>query len=151
MKWTVLRLIGDSEAQATTFLAIPEDLCYVSLGLVLGDFANESGSFGKYFKGSSHITVDIFVVALINVIVAIAIHILAKLANDNFKSWRAAGAVRFKNSGANSTQMELGLSNADGNIERIQIRHMAVFTLSYFLQVTIVIRWLSWIAQVMGN
>jgi hypothetical protein len=152
MKWIVLRLCGDSEAQSVTFLAIPEDLCYVSLGLVLGNFTNGAQAFQKYFKGSSHITVDILVVALINVLVAVVIHVLAKWGNENFKGWRASGMARISLlKGGSDLQMELPNTAADKNIQRIQVRHMAIFSLSYCFQVIIVIRWLYWIAQVIGK
>jgi hypothetical protein len=60
MKWVVLRLCGDSDAQSTALLTVPEDLCYVALGLVLADMANSGGAFRRYFKGSTHVSIDLY-------------------------------------------------------------------------------------------
>ena len=59
MKWVVLRVCGDTDAQAVALLSIPEDICYVTLGLILGDVVSSTGAFRKEFHGSSHISIVI--------------------------------------------------------------------------------------------
>jgi hypothetical protein len=152
MKWVILRICGDSEAQSVALLSIPEDICYVSLGLILGDMANSGGSFRKYFQSSSHISIDIFVTATLNVFVAILVHFFAKKGNDHFKTWRAAGVARTRNPASpGPQQLELPITATDELIQRIQIQHMAVFSLLYATQLAMVIWWLSWIAKVVSS
>jgi hypothetical protein len=152
MKWIILRVCGDEEAQAVALLSIPEDICYVTLGLILGDVANSSGSFRRHFQSSLHISLDIFVTAMLNVVVAILVHILAKRSVDHFKNWRAAGVARVRNPASPGfTQMELPMTPTDENIQTIQIRHLALFSLLYAIQLVVSIWWLSWVARVLGN
>jgi hypothetical protein len=50
MKWVVVRVSKDAEAEANALLSVAEDLCYVALGLVLGDMINSSGAFRRHFR-----------------------------------------------------------------------------------------------------
>jgi hypothetical protein len=152
MKLIVLRLCGDSEAQSTALLAIPEDICYVSLGLILGDVATAGKAFRHHFNASSNISIDIILTAVLNVVVAVVTHGLAKWGNDHFKSFRAAGAARVPTPSSTAPQqIELPITATDENIRRIQVRHLAMFSLSYAIQIFLTIRWLAWIAKVVGN
>lgn len=152
MKWAVLRICGDTEAQAVALLSVPEDICYVTLGLILGDVASSGGAFRREFHGSSHPLIDIFVTAMLNVVVAILVHVLAKQSNDHFKSWRAAGSARVQTKNSPGfEQLELPMTATDENIQTIQIRHLAVFTLLYAMQLALSIWWLSWITKVLSN
>jgi hypothetical protein len=152
MKWVVLRICGDTEAQAVALLSIPEDICYVTLGLILGDVASSTGAFRKQFHASTHPSIDIFVTGMFNVVVAILVHFFAKHSNDHFKSWRAASSVRLraKNS-PGFEQLELPMATTDENFQTIQIRHLAVFSLLYALQLALSIWWLSWITKILSN
>lgn len=152
MKLIVLRLCGDNEAQSVALLSIPEDICYVSLGLILGDVAVSGHAFREHFHGSSNISIDIILTAVLNVLVAVVTHVLAKWGNGHFKSFRAAGASLIeKRDGKGPQQIELPIMATDDNIRRIQVRHLAMFSLSYAVQVWITISWLSWIAKVVAN
>lgn len=152
MKWIILRICGDVEAQATSLFSIPEDICYVTLGLILGDVVNPAGAFRKQFYGSQHISIDIFITAMLNVVVAILVHLLAEKSNDHFRSWRAAGVARTRNPGSPGVQqMELPITATDDNIQTIQIRHLAVFTLLYALQLSLAIWWLHWISRALSS
>jgi len=151
MKLGILRLVGDGDAQKVAFLSIPEDLVYVSLGLVLGDFATSGGAFRKHFATSSHVPMDLFVTIMIGVIVAITIHVLAKWANDQVESWRAASGARMRVMSSNPLQGELGLEPADSSIRMIQVRHISLVSILYLLQLAVAIRWLAWIASVLGQ
>jgi hypothetical protein len=152
MKWVILRVCGDSEAQAVSLLSIPEDICYVTLGLILGDIASSNGAFRKHFHTSSHISIDIFITAMLNIVVAILVHLFAERGTDHFKSWRAAGNARRPDSSPLAAkQLEFPLAPTDDNVQTIQIRHLALFSLLYAIQVGIAIWWLSWIAQVLSN
>lgn len=152
MKWVILRLCGDSDAQSTALLTVPEDLCYVALGLVLADVANSGGAFRKYFKGSTHVSIDIFITASINVIVALFVHLLAKWGNDQFNSFRAASVAGTRHSDyPGPQQIQMPIPSIDDHVRTIQLRYMAGFVIGYALQLVLVIWWLSWIAKVVGN
>ena len=151
MKLGILRLCGDSEAQKDALLSIPEDLVYVSLGLVLGDFATSGGAFRHFFAGSQHMTMDLAVTVMIGVIVAVAVHMLAKWTNDHFRGWRAASNVRFRSGVSNPLQGELQLQPADTNVRFIQIRHITLASTLFLFQLGITIRWLAWIASVLAS
>ncbi len=152
MKLAILRICGDHEAQRAAFVSIPEDLVYVSLGLILGDFATEQGAFRKWYRNSSHVPMNLAVVVGLGVGVAIIVHVLAKYTNDQLKTWRAASNVALRKPDAHPAQGDLGLSHTlDSNVLRIQIRHVAGFSILYLLQLGVTVWWLSWIARVLAN
>jgi hypothetical protein len=151
MKLIVLRLCNDNDAQKAAALSIPEDLVYVSLGLILGDFATSGGAFRKHFSNSQLVSMDLFVTVLVGVGVAIAIHVLAKFTNDQVKSWQAASQARFRAGLGDSLQQDLPLSPSDSNIRLIQTRHIALISILYLMQLGIAIRWLSWISGILAN
>jgi len=150
MKMGILRLCGDTEAQRAAFQSIPEDLVYVSLGLVLGDFATSGGAFRHWFAGSPHLPMDLAVVVMLGVGVAISVHVLSKWTNDSIRTWRAASNVRFTSDPVNPIQGYLPLQPADTNIRLIQTRQIAKASTLYLLQLLITIRWLAWIARVLA-
>jgi hypothetical protein len=152
MKLAILRICGDSESQRAALISIPEDLVYVSLGLVLGDFATEQGAFRRWYRYSSHIQMNLAVVVGLGISVAIIVHLLAKFTNDQLKTWRAASNVALRKKEAHPAQQDLGLSHAlDANVRRIQIRHVAGCSILYLLQLGVTVWWLSWIAGVLAN
>jgi hypothetical protein len=55
LKWIVVRLCKDHEAEAVALMSVPEDLCYVALGLVMGDMINGAGAFHRFFDKSQHV------------------------------------------------------------------------------------------------
>ncbi|HZL29045.1 MAG TPA: hypothetical protein VFC39_21140 [Acidobacteriaceae bacterium] len=151
MKFGILRLCGDKDAQKVALVSIPEDLVYVSLGLILGDFATAGGAFHKYFKSSQHLTMNLFVTVLIGMFVAIAIHVLAKWTNDNINNWRAAAHVRIRAGISDPAQQDLPLAPGDENIRMIQTRHITLAAILYLFQLGLAIRWLAWIASVLAD
>lgn len=151
MKLIILRVCGDNEAQRAAFLSIPEDLVYVSLGLVLGDFATSGGAFRHYFAGSKQVPMALAVTVGIGVVVAIGVHLLAKWTNDNIRSWQAASHVALRPTSAHPNQTDLGLQTVDPNVRLIQTRHIALSSFLYLLQLGVTIRWLAWIAHVLAN
>jgi len=151
MKLGILRLCGDGEAMRAALLSIPEDLVYVSLGLVLGDFTSSGGAFRHRFAGSPHIPMDLAVTVGIGMFVAIFVHVLAKWTADSMKTWRAASNVRQRSSFTSPLQAELPLEPADTNVRLIQIRQIALVSFLYLIQLLMTVRWLAWIASVLAN
>jgi hypothetical protein len=151
LKIIVLRLCGDSEAMAAAFLAIPEDIGYVCLGLILGDVATSEKSFRRHFGDSANASIDIVLVVVINVSVAVITHVLAKWGNDHFKSFRAAGLAGGSGSRAGQKQLEMPHAATDDDLRMIQIRHLSVFSTIYLTEIALTIYWLSWIAKVVAN
>lgn len=151
MKIGILRLCRDDEAEKAAFLAIPEDLVYVSIGLVLGDFATAGGAFRRRFAHSGHLPMDLAVTFMAGMFVAVGVHVLAKWTNDNVRSWRAASNVRFRTNLGNPMQGDLPLEPADANVRLIQTRHIALSSLLYLAQLFLTIRWLAWIANVLAT
>jgi hypothetical protein len=151
MKLVILRLCGDGEAQRAAFLSIPEDLVYVSLGLVLGDFATAGGAFRRHFGHSPHLPMDMVVTVMFGLGVAVGVHVLAKWTNDHVNSWRAASNVRLRGSSPIPFQAELELHPADSNIRMIQVRHVALASMLFLLQLVAIIKWIVWIARVLAS
>ena len=150
MKLVILRLCADSEATRAAFLSIPEDLVYVSLGLVLGDLATSGGAFRHHFSHSSHVPMDFAVTIGVGMVIAVGVHVVSKWTNDHIKSWRAASHVRMR-TGPVPLQGELDLRPADHNIRLIQIRHIALCGMLYLIQLVMTIKWITWIASVLAN
>jgi hypothetical protein len=152
LKFLVLRFCNDSEGQSAAVLAIPEDLNYVALGLILGDMSLSGGAFRNHFHGDQHEPVEMLVTIGIGIIVAILIHVLAMWGNDQFNKFRAAGRVRSKNAEQGvPKQIELPITKVDENVMMLQAQYVVIFSLCYAAQLLIVIRWIGWIAGIISN
>jgi hypothetical protein len=149
LKWIVVRISRDPEAEAGALLAVPEDLWYVTLGLLLGDINSNSGAFRRYFARSSHASIDIVIAVSLNLAIALMIHRLARWVADHFRNWRAAGMARASN--LSSQQMELPLETADENIKTLMIRHLFLFLVGYLGQLALVLIWLHCVAKVISS
>lgn len=86
LKWVVLRVCKDNEAEVAAIVAVPEDLCYVGVGLVLGDIVNNAGAFRRYFAHSRHLSIDLLITVLLSFAVAVIIHVLAQLGSGQLKT-----------------------------------------------------------------
>ncbi len=151
IKLAVLRWCGDDEGTRAAFLSLPEDLVYISLGLILGDVTASHGAFHRWFSHSRNEQMDLYVTVGAGIAVAVIVHLLSKWTNDNFKTWRAASAVSMRKKDANPQQQDLGLPTLDSNVLLIQIRHLALASTLYLLQLAITLKWLGWIARVLAN
>lgn len=153
LKWLVLRVCRDNEAEVGAIIAIPEDLCYVGVGLVLGDIVNNAGAFRHYFARSKHLSLDLLITVLLSFGVAIFVHVLAQKGSGQLKSWRAASAIDPESQEAASKgQLELPMENRLSNFTLIGMGHLALFGTSYCLQMFLVGYWFYWITKVMrGN
>jgi hypothetical protein len=144
LKWGVVRFWGDKEAEAGAIMAIPEDICYVVLGLVLGDVISSKGAFRRHFSASSRVDLDITVTVALGFFFALLIHPLSQIALRNFRGWRAAQAATASREAENVT-------NAADNFMTLTTRHMLLFLLAYGGQVGIIYPWIHWIARVIGE
>jgi hypothetical protein len=149
LKWLVVRVSQDPEAEANAVLSVPEDLCYVALGLVLGDMINSHGAFHHYFSRSQHVSIDIMITVGLNLAIALLIHRLAQWGGGHFRNWRSAGMAR--NADLTSRQIELPLRTADDNIRTLMVRHLVLFAISYLGQLTLVLIWLHWVGKVIAS
>jgi hypothetical protein len=150
-KWVIFRICGDIEAQNTSLLSIPEDICYVSLGVILGDSASSFRAFKVYFRSSDHFYMDMFVTGVLGVIVAILVHWLSAYGVDHWKSWRASNqAISRTSEDSGDKQFELPITPIDENIRSIGIRHLVHFSFAYAVQLVIAVWWLSWVASVLS-
>jgi hypothetical protein len=149
LKWIIVRLCKDTEAEVATIISLPEDMCYIGIGLVLGDMVNNSGAFRKHFSHSQHISIDMLITVFINFFVAVGVHLLAQKGSEDFKSWRAANSV---NGGTLlqrlPQQMELPLTVADSNVTFLTLGHLFEFCILYIFQMAIVVFWFHWIARI---
>lgn len=148
LKWIIVRVCKDPEAEAVALISVPEDLCYVTLGLVLGDMVNSAGAFHKHFAGSEHVSMDIMITVGINLLVALGVHRLSQWSMSHFKNWRAAGSARTAD---NPQQGNLDIPNAGDNITMIMLRHLFMFSTGYAGQLALVLVWLHWVAKVVAN
>jgi hypothetical protein len=132
LKMLVIRVCGDREQMALSFFAIPEDLCWVALGLVLGDVINGAGAFHKHYANSKHVNVDVVIVTVLGVGAALFVHLFGQLANANFRSWRAAQRVKSLQPVPN--QEELAIPNGENNFHLLLVRYLAAFSFFYSVQ-----------------
>ena len=94
LKLAIVKFCGDDEAQSGALLAMPEDLCYIILGLILADVDSGAKAFRRHFEGSTHVVADIVVVGLFTLALAVGTQLLAKMSNEDYKGWRAAAALQ---------------------------------------------------------
>jgi len=149
MKWVVVRLCKDPEAEAAALLSVPEDLCYVVLGLVLGDLTSSAGAFRHHFAASDHVTMDLAVTVCVGIVVALTVHRIAQRGTRNYQSWRAAGQSRSTDASSEG-QLELPITPMDANLTMIMARHLLMFSACYAIQLIVVLIWLHWVASVVA-
>jgi hypothetical protein len=138
-KLVILRICGDTEAQAGAMLAIPEDLCYVLLGLILADVTNSGGAFRKYFQASAHPVVNIFVVMGINLVLSILVHLLSKWSNSSFKTWRAATESRTRSDSRPIQQhLPIAMTDTERTVAALATPIIAVVAVFYVVYARIV-------------
>ncbi len=149
LKWIVVRICKDREAEAVALMSVPEDICYIALGLVMGDMINSSGAFHKHFRGSSHASIDVLITVGINLAVALIVHRLSQACTNQFRLWRAADSSRTAD--RDPKQAVLGLPEGEDNIHTLMLRHLFLFSMGYAIQLTLVLIWLHWVARVVAN
>lgn len=144
LKWAVVRICGDKEAEGAAVIGVPEDLCYVALGLVLGDVINSKGAFRNHFQASATIDLDLFVTVGAGLFVARSIHLLSQWSMRHFRAWRAT--VKASNSDEGKS-----IQNSEDNFLTLKIRHLFLFLFVYAIQLTAVLFWIRWIAKVINQ
>lgn len=149
MKWFIVRVCRDREAEAIAVMSAPEDLCYVVLGLVMGDVINNSGAFHKYFAGTPYISMEIFITVALGLGIALVIHVLSQFSDRHFKGWRAA--ERALGSDIDPKPGATPIPNAEENFQTLMHRHMFLFLLGYGLQLVLIFPWIHWIAKIISN
>jgi hypothetical protein len=141
LKWVVVRLCRDREGEAVALMSVPEDLCYVALGLVMGDIINSS----------NHLSIDMLITVAINLIVAFVVHRMSQSCTKQFRLWRAADEAKAAdNRYVDQLQLPQHPTVADG-VHTLMLRHLALFSLGYAFQLMLVLLWLHWIAKVVAN
>ncbi|MHB1937857.1 MAG: hypothetical protein ACYCOR_14890 [Acidobacteriaceae bacterium] len=149
LKWIVARVCRDRDSEAIVVLSLPEDMCYVALGIVLGDVVNHTGAFHRHFEKSQHVTMNIFVVAALNLVIVAMVHRLGQFCWNQYKHWRAAGALRTPD--VDPRQGELAIPNADSNFRMIWSRHFSYLSIGYSAQLFLAGVWLHWVAKIVAN
>ncbi|MEO6803126.1 MAG: hypothetical protein ABI197_07780 [Granulicella sp.] len=149
IKFTIVRLCRDQEAESVAVLAVPEDLCYVSLGLIAGDMINGAGAFHRHYAPSTHASIDLVIVVGLNLFVAVFVHRLSQICTAQFKLWRAA--QKAMNADKDSKQGELALPNESDNLQLLMNRHFLLFCIGYAFQFTAVLLWLNWVAKIIAE
>lgn len=149
LKVIMLRVCQDKNAEMETILAIPEDLCYVTIGLTMSSLVANSGPLQSYFRSSSHVTTDVVIVLMINFTLTILVHKIAQSwTKVQYMNWRAALQVRGDQSAPDDPQLSLDLNASDENFLYIYIHHLSMFLISFIVQFSIVGFWLFKVAAV---
>ncbi len=146
-KIVINRFCRDKEGEAAAILSIPEDLCYVALGLILSDLLTPAGALHRYFKGSKHIATNIAIVIAINIGVAITVHFLSQPMQSAYRRWRATESIITE-----PQQGELAFAaSGDDAVDHLLAHHFITLAMLYSLQLAIVVVWLHWLAKVIAN
>ena len=147
LKIVIIRFCRDKEGEAAAILSIPEDLCYVALGLIVSDLLTPAGALHRYFQGSKHTATNIAIVITINVGVAIAVHTLAQLTQSAYRRWRGTEALVDE-----PHQSEFAFAaSGDDAVDHLIAHHFITLAMLYSLQLAIVVVWLHWLAKVIAN
>lgn len=149
-KLLIVRLCRDDEGEATAFLALPEDICYVILGLILGDLLNNSGAFRRHFDYSDHASIDLAVVIVWNLLCVLAIHKLGQKCTIHYQSWRGADRARVAVKEADPKQEELPFSDGQSNLHILLIRHFLLLATGYLVQMGLALWLLRWAAGIVA-
>ena len=148
MKWLIVRLCRDKEAEAIAVMSAPEDLCYVVLGLVMGDVINNTGAFHKYFGGTPYVSMEIFITVALGLVIALSMHVLSRFADRHLKGWRAA--QKSLTADIEPRPGEAAIPNAEDNFRTLMYRRMFLFLMGYGMQLGLIFPWIHWIAKVIS-
>ncbi len=111
----MVRLCKDRDSEMDTVLAIPEDVSYVSAGLILSSVSSGTGPLQDYFgsTGSFYLATDVAIVLLINCVVSIVVHKIShSLTKKQYMTWRAAVQEQENRPPIGGPQMELALQGS---------------------------------------
>ncbi len=160
-KWAIPRLCGDREGQRAVLLGLPSELCYVALGIILGDVTVPGGAFRRHFSSSAHLIADLFVVIAITAVVPLLVHRASMSAKNSFEDFAATLVqLRMYRTFGKATAEKFPSPNADemsegdlaqSNYWALLIRSLFFFALAYGFQLCVTIWWLSWIGKVIAG
>ncbi len=149
LKIALMRLCRDPEGEASAILSIPEDLCYVALGLILSDLLIPAGALHHYFSSSKHVSIDLAIVIAINVAVALTVHRMSQSAQRAYRLWRGSDVVARE---GEPVQGELVFAPVDeDSAMHLIVHHFSTLAMWYSFQLILVIFWLHWLAKVVAN
>jgi hypothetical protein len=155
LKWLICRICRDRESEAAAILAVPEDICYVSLGLVLGDLINAKGAFRNYYSDSAHRSINICIVVAIMLAAVTAIHQLFRATVRHYKGWTAAKSTRSKYllAVADGTEGVQGVRDSarDQNYMMLMLRHLLLFSSAYAAQFAIALQIVHYVGRVIAG
>lgn len=152
LKLMMIRLCRDRNAELETALAIPEDLCYISIGLILSSLSAGTGPLQNYFYASKHVKTDVAIVLTLNFFLVLLVHRIAqRWTKPQYMSWRAAIQVRGDNASHDDPQMELALEGSEDNLLHILLHHFLGLLFTLFLQFSLVGFWLYNIAAIYSS
>jgi hypothetical protein len=152
LKWGIVRLCRDRESEAAALFAVPEDLCYVSLGLVLGDLVSANGAFRKHYSNSPHVSIDLCVVGALLLIAAVAIHQLFRATMYQYRGWRSAQEAKTKFLGTPATTVsDQDRARKNDNYMILIVRHLLLFCFAYMAQLGISLCILHYVGSVISG
>ncbi len=151
LKFFMVRLSKDREGEADTLLAIPEDLCYVTLGLLLSTMTSDAALLRKFFSNSPYPRTNGAVLIAINFLLAGLVHkIASSWAKPQYQTWRAALEIRINHSHLDDDE-GLALRPEEDNLLYIVIHHFSKLLFSILLQLLFSGYWLYWIGRIYGT
>jgi hypothetical protein len=145
LKFVMVRLSKDRSGEIETILAIPEDVCYVTLGLLISTMSSPGGLNGLF----DHVTYPRTDEALLicgNCLLAIFVHKIAQhLTKPQYQHWRAAVEIRLNHQHLDPSET-LTIQAAEDNLLYILIHYFSKLLFSLLLQLAAVAAWMYWIA-----
>jgi len=152
LKLLMVRLCKDQDGEWETVMSMPEDLCYVSVGLLLSSLTAGRGPLQTYFSGFPHPRTDVAIILAINFALIVVLHKISQSwTRVQYMHWRAALAVRGDQNSADDLQLELNLSPSEDNVLHVLIHHLVGLLGSLLIQFVVVGFWLYRIAEVFSS
>jgi|SRR5665213_834683 len=151
LKFLMVRLAKDRAGEVDTLLGIPEDLCYVTLGLLLSSLTADAAPLRAFFNGSQYVRTDGAILVFANFLLALFVHKISHhWAKPQYQTWRAALEVRVNNAPMTEPNGELTLLAGEDNLLYIVIHYFSKLLFSILIQLLFAGSWLYYVGRMYG-
>lgn len=149
LKFLMVRLAKDPAAEVETLFAIPEDLCYVTLGLLLSSMTTNFGPLHAYFASAKYPRTGAAILLFLNFCLAFVVHKIARvLTKPQYETYRAALELRINNA---SQDQGLNLYAGEDHLMQIFLHHFTKLLLSVLAQLVLAGIWVYWMAKIFAS
>lgn len=152
VKLLVIRITGHRDSLWRAFLAIPEELAYIALGLIVAGISGTLPAFDKYYEAySKHPHLNVCLLAAGGVLVCLLIHLNSRWVEYSFQGWKVADDFLNNSISAQDAKKALDLSIGKPDFARVYYLKFAFFLIGMVAETLVAGAWLIYIADIIQH